>query len=62
MAIALVAINKKKEKYKVAFTISRQSTKEQTAILTEYSDALYHRSAKQKVTISNPGQTIIQGL
>lgn len=62
MAIALVAINKKKEKYKVVFTISRQSTKEQTAILTEYSGVLYRQSVQQNVTISNPGQTITQGL
>ena len=62
MAIALVAINKKGEKYKVVFTISRPCDKWKPAILTEHSDVLYRRSAEQNVMISNLGQTITEGL
>ena len=44
MAIALVAINKKEEKYKVVFTISRLCDKRTNGYsLPEYSDILYRR-------------------
>ena len=44
MAIALVAINKKEEKYKVVFTISRLCDKRTNGYsLPEYSDVLYRR-------------------
>ena len=43
MAIALVAINKKEQKYKAVFTISRLCDKRTNGYsLPEYSDVLYH--------------------
>lgn len=57
MAIALVAINKKGEKYKVVFTISRLCDKR----TNDYSPR-ERPSAEQNVTVSNPGQTITQCL
>ena len=43
MAIALVAINKKEEKYKIVFTISRLCDKRTNGdSLSEYSDVFYH--------------------
>ena len=44
MAIALVAVNKKEEKYKAVFTISSLCDKKRNAYsLPEYSDVLYRR-------------------
>ena len=44
MAIALVAINKKEEKYTVVFTISRLCDNRTNGYsLPEYSDVLYRR-------------------
>ena len=57
MAIALVAINKKGEKYKVVFTISRLCDKR-----TNGYSPRERPSAEQNVTVSNPGQTITQCL